>query len=129
MLEDRGHFRNQSAGLIFYSETLNGFSHDAVANSAVQVFRVCHDNEHFAKTAFRAVDFAHRVPGVAGALKDQAMVTHAVGDNFVIEVIKRGGGFELEFPAIIQYQRVSTPGGVPVIFRVKIKQLGTVLAH
>ena len=129
MVEDDGYFRYQPCGLIFDSETLNSFAHNAIADSPVYVLRVRHDNEYLAKTALRAVDFAHGVPGMTGALKNQAMVSHTVGNNFVIEVIKRGGGFELEFAAIIQYQRVSAPGGIPVIFGVEIKQLGTMLAH
>ena len=121
MVEDGGHFGYQPGGLILDSETLNGFSHDAIADSPVHVFRVGHDNENFAKMALRAGDFAYCMPGVAGTLKNQAMVSHAVGYNFVLEVIKTGCGLELEFPAIIQYQRMPAPGGVPFIFRVKIK--------
>ena len=74
MVEDAENAVYQHAGLIFYSEPLNGFSHDTVPDSSIQVFRVCHDNKYLAKFSLGTIDFTNGVPGVASALKDQAVV-------------------------------------------------------
>jgi hypothetical protein len=103
------------------SEALNLFSLNAVANSAVRIFRIRHNNENFPHTPLGTLNLTHSVPGMRGSLKDQAVIPEALSGNFTAEVVNGRGRSEFELPAVIQYQRVPAPDGIPFFFRIEVK--------
>src|ERR1051326_8240955 len=82
-----------------------------------------HHDKDFAVPAFGAADFAHSVPGVALAMKEQAVIAQIfTGDNsFERFELRRGLGLELS--AIVQDQGFAAPCRVPVSRRIEIEDV------
>ncbi len=87
-----------------------------------------HHDKHLAEIAFRAVDLAHPVPGVAPAPEQQAAVVDGLRGILGVEILEGGGVLRLDAAAVVEHYRFAAPVRVPVIFRVQVENLRADLA-
>ena len=82
-----------------------------------------HDDEYLAKRALRAADLTYAVPRVPFSGAGQVVVSERPGAQRAVKIFKVAGGIRMKSAAIIEDERLASPGGIPVFLRVAVKDL------
>lgn len=69
-----------------------------------------HDDEYLAKRALRTADLTYAVPRVPFSGAGQAVVSERQGVQHAVETFKVGGGIQMKSVAIIEDERLASPG-------------------
>jgi len=75
----------------------------------------------------RARQRTHAVPRVRLSGKQQAVIAECFRNRDVFEFLKARRRAKLEAPTIVKNQRLSTPGRIPILLGVEIKNMRTKL--